>query len=735
MRTVKHKLKPLTTEQKTKFFAVAYAYQFEKNYFSDLFSCFSRKTFKQIDDENIIFNCVNNSFISIQNQLVKSQYQSVNNLQARAWKMALKEAYELHVRTYEAQVSVLKDTVNRKIYTFYQDSDLANTIAITLLENTQEAKQEQGEKLKNESVKSNNVLESSEAKADSTDIEVKQDPLLNFLSYSINYLFYNYSTFKQLEEQFYSKQFTKARVYQRIQPILQDLLGDSKAVKKEVLTKEQAKTLSQLFEQAMAMQKKEKSNSVIDSDVEDVNLAQLAKLTKLLRYYCHCLVRAIRKFRRFKPIQSQINPTITLDGQSYKLYSKYDGEAAEPKNRWFLDIMSLEKGKRIEGLELTGFHHAKKIMKHKKYANLTLSFDPVEMVYYAHFTFGTFKNKPKKRKINKKAVKAKSHQAYVSKNKPTSLIVPMATTVGGDFGLTECFTFSDGWVAGRTQRQILKDIADSTKDDVAKIQSNSQKNYFGLEKNNPENKRNHINNCFNHNSEKNNINTNYRKRQKRYNNHLENYKYEMVNDIIHHFTTDNEYGQYAQYRFSNCKNSEVLNKLTLVFEDLTYTNLGRTKDDKRQINLIKGVLTLLEDKIKLHHLPIEIKYVNPAYTSQSCPSCYYVDRKNRNSRHDSFRCLHCGFTADEDVRYQALTTFTAMSTKSLKSKVIQKAEAITLPSKDDFIAACNIAERLSVLPNSMKLHQSKIKDLLMEKHEQVKGSCKMFNNIECCELN
>ena len=729
MRTVKHKIKPLTTEQKTKFFAVAYAYQFEKNYFSDLFSKFSRKTFKQIDDDNIIFNCVNNSFISIQNQLVKSQYQSVNNLQARAWKMALKEAYELHVRTYEAQVALLKDIVHRKIYTFYQDSDLTN--AITLLENTQAAQQEhlckQKQSLKNESV--NNVLESSEAKADSTDIEVKQDPLLNFLSYSINYLFYNYSTFKQFEEQFYSKKFTKARVYQRIQPILQDLLGDSKAVKKEVLTKEQAKKLSQLFELAMAIQKKEKSNRVIDSDVEDVNLAQLAKLAKLLRYYCHCLVRAIRKFRRFKIIQSQINPTITLDGQSYKLYSKYDNE--NKKNRWFLDIMSLEKGKRIEGLELTGFHHAKKIMKHKKYANLTLSFDPVEMVYYAHFTFKS-KAKPKKLKNNKKKVKAKSHQAYVSKNKPTTLTTLTATTIGtigGDFGLTESFTFSDGWVAGRTQKKILKDIADSTKDDVAKIQSNSQRNYFGLEKNNPEHKRNHINNCFNHNSEKNNINTNYRKRQKRYNSHLENYKYEMVNDIIHHFTTDNEYGQYAKYGVLACSNTDKsLTKLTLVFEDLTYTNLGRTKDDKRQINLIKGVLTLLEEKIKLYHLPIEIKYVNPAYTSQSCPSCYYVDRKNRNSRHDSFRCLHCGFTADEDVRYQALTTFTAMSTKSLKSKVIQRAEAITLPSKDDFIAACNIAERLSVLPNSMKLHQSKIKDLLMEKHEQVKGSCKMFDS-------
>ena len=159
--------------------------------------------------------------------------------------MALKEAYDLHVRTYEAQVALLKDIIYRKIYTFYQDLD----ITITLLKNTQGTKQEQEQSLKNKSVKSNNVPESSGTETDSTDIEVKQDPLLNFLTYTINYLFYNYSTFKQFEEQFYSKKFTKARIYQRIQPILQDLLDDSKAVKKEVLTQEQAKQLSQLLNQ------------------------------------------------------------------------------------------------------------------------------------------------------------------------------------------------------------------------------------------------------------------------------------------------------------------------------------------------------------------------------------------------------------------------------------------------------------------------------------------------------
>jgi len=35
MRTVKHKLKPLSLEQKIQFLALARAYQFEKNYWSD----------------------------------------------------------------------------------------------------------------------------------------------------------------------------------------------------------------------------------------------------------------------------------------------------------------------------------------------------------------------------------------------------------------------------------------------------------------------------------------------------------------------------------------------------------------------------------------------------------------------------------------------------------------------------------------------------------------------------
>ena len=678
IRTVKHKLKPfgvgaelgVATEQKTKFLDVVYAYQFEKNYFSDqLLNC-------SYKNENEVIN-LQSSYIQIRDKLVKNNYQSKYHLPARLWKMALKEAYDLHIRTHEAQIALIKRNLNNNIYQYCNFELIESNKQKRNKLNQSEAEAEATPKL--EIIKSFESFKTFEA----------------FLYFATNSLFYNFKTFCQFEAEYFSKKFKKARIYQRAKIILLDLLKRGKVVEKEVLTKEEAKQLKQLLE--------------LDSDSNCSDTL----FNRLFEHYCHNLVNAIQKFRSFKPIQSQINPTITLDGDCYDLYSKYDNEAK--KNRWFLDIMSMESGKRIKGLELTGFHHAKQIMKHRKAANLTLSFDPTDLsCVYAHFTFPVkpTKNSQRKQKHKNKTKKANGHSNKVK--------LETLTTVGGDFGLTECFTFSDGWVAGRTQRNILKNIADNTKKDIERIQLNSQKNYFGLEKNNSTNKRNHEKNCFNHNSELKNINTNYRKRQKRYNRYLENYKHQIVSDIINHFTTDNEFGNfgnfgsYKDYVNSNIEEyEEKLTLVTLVFEDLTYTNLGRTKDDKRQINLIKGVLTLLEEKVELYNLPIKIKYVNPAYTSQTCPNCYYVDRKNRNSQYGKFRCQHCGFTANDDERYQGLT----------------KCEAIFreyLPSEDDFIAACNIANRLSVLPNSMKLRQGKIKDLLMNKHEQVKGSCKMF---------
>ena len=655
MRTVKHQLKPFSvgeaTEQKTKFFDVVCAYQFEKNHFSD----------QLLNRSNEIIN-LQSSYIQIRDKLVKNNYQSQYNLPARLWKMALKEAYDLHIRTHESQISLIKRNLNNNIYQ-YCNFELI------------EANRQNRDKLNQIEYEATlSIIQSFE----------------RFLYFVTNSLFYNFKTFCRFEAEYFSKKFKKARIYQRAKAILLNLLKPSNVVKKEVLTKEEAKQLKQLLE----------SNSD-------------TLFNRLFEHYCHSLVKAIQKFRSFKPIQSQINPTITLDGDCYDLYSKYDDEAK--KNRWFLDIMSMESGKRIKGLELTGFHHAKQIMKHRKAANLILSFDPNDNCIYVHFTFSD-KRSRNKEKLTKNRQRSKTKDK-TNKNKirpqkaEGEAQLETLTTIGGDFGLTECFTFSDGWVAGSNQGEMLRKITEYTTQSIKNIQKHSKKGYFGVEKNNIVGKRNHQKNCFNHNSELKNVNRHYKKQQEKYNRRLENYKHQFMNEIIDHFTANNIYGQYA----SLLKTQPI----QLVFEDLDFVNLGRSKEQKRQINLIKGVLTLLEEKI--HNLPIEIIYVNPAYTSQTCPNCGFVAPKNRDHQAEQFRCQHCSFTANDDVRYRMVSEFV----QSIKSNGAATATP-TLPAADDYIASQNIAMRPSILRNSKRLRIRKIKDLLLARHEQIKGSCKMF---------
>ena len=100
-------VKTIDTEQKTKFFDVVYAYQFEKNYFSD----------QLLNRSHEIIN-IQSSYIQIRDKLVKNNYQSQYNLPARLWKMALKEAYDLHIRTHESQIALIKRNLNNNIYQY-----------------------------------------------------------------------------------------------------------------------------------------------------------------------------------------------------------------------------------------------------------------------------------------------------------------------------------------------------------------------------------------------------------------------------------------------------------------------------------------------------------------------------------------------------------------------------------------------------------------------------------------
>ena len=427
MRTDKHKLKPLTPLQEAQFLDVVRVYQNEKNHFSDQFSSdlFNRSV-------NVKNNC---SYFDIRDELSKdSYYSSCYPFPIRLWKLALKEAYDLHIRTYEGQLVRLKDRFLNQVYRYFYHH-------------------------KND--------EMSEFKP--------------FFMFVINSTFYRYRDFKKAERQIFDKKFNQAKIYERTAEYLVALFP--RAIKNNALTKAQTKILSSLLS-------KEQNN-------------------EFFHVFCRLFVYFIQKLRRFKPILSNINPTIQLDGECYTLSSKYDDIAH--KNRWFLNIMSLQKGQRIQGLELTGFHHAKSIIK--KSANLTLSFDPVTMDVYAHFTFENKKNKNQKEKEN------------ISSSKDSEILI------GGDFGLTESMTFSDGFVLGRTQVEMLRDISRKSKESVAQIQKFSLPDFFGMERKNKENRRNHLNNCFNHNLRLKNINTNYRKRQQKYNKRLEQFKYSQVRSM------------------------------------------------------------------------------------------------------------------------------------------------------------------------------------------------------------
>ena len=231
--------------------------------------------------------------------------------------------------------------------------------------------------------------------------------------------------------------------------------------------------------------------------------------------------------------------------------------------------------------------------------------------------------------------------------------------------------------------------------------------FFGIERKNQEHRRNHRNNCFNHNLRLKNINTNYRKRQQRVNKRLEQFKYSMVNEMTCHFMSNSVYGNYQDYLSKHEGENENQNKqqnyIHFVFESLDYSNLGRNKEQKRQINLIKGMYARLEEKTKAEQLPFKISYVNSAYTSQMCPHCYYVAKENRGQ--GTFRCLHCGYTVLEDEKFQCLR------------KVIPTE---LLPPEDDFIASRNIRDRVSNLPNSLKQHRREIEEFLKNKHEEFK---------------
>ncbi len=86
----------------------------------------------------------------------------------------------------------------------------------------------------------------------------------------------------------------------------------------------------------------------------------------------------------------------------------------------------------------------------------------------------------------------------------------------------------------------------------------------------------------------------------------------------------------------------------IVIEKLNFQNSELSPQLNRLLNrfgmkIIKQKLQDFEERFG-----VEIIYVNPAYTSQTCSNCGYIDKRNRKTQ-EKFQCLICGRKINADV--------------------------------------------------------------------------------------
>jgi len=116
----------------------------------------------------------------------------------------------------------------------------------------------------------------------------------------------------------------------------------------------------------------------------------------------------------------------------------------------------------------------------------------------------------------------------------------------------------------------------------------------------------------------------------------------------------------------------------IVIEDLNLERILAAKSLKRLYNNYgKKILTKKLGSVS-ELKGIKITKVNPAYTSQECNSCGYVDKKNRDR--DKFQCRACGLKIHADTN-GARTVKGRSSIPELNSEFLSKSEILVVLTK------------------------------------------------------
>jgi IS605 OrfB family transposase len=110
----------------------------------------------------------------------------------------------------------------------------------------------------------------------------------------------------------------------------------------------------------------------------------------------------------------------------------------------------------------------------------------------------------------------------------------------------------------------------------------------------------------------------------------------------------------TNHRISKQIVTEALQKYTkpiIVMEDLKGIRLNsgkRRKDQRRELNNWSFYQLQQFIAYKSVEKGIPVIWINPKYTSQTCPKCGCRDKKNRHQKVHSFTCVKCGYTTNDD---------------------------------------------------------------------------------------
>lgn len=88
-----------------------------------------------------------------------------------------------------------------------------------------------------------------------------------------------------------------------------------------------------------------------------------------------------------------------------------------------------------------------------------------------------------------------------------------------------------------------------------------------------------------------------------------------------------------------------------VLEDLTgiRNSTEKVRKNNRYISVSWAFYQFREMlEYKANLIGSKVIFVDPKYTSQTCPKCGHVERTNRNKKAHTFKCKTCGYTSNDD---------------------------------------------------------------------------------------